>query len=76
MLLFVLMYLLLSLVVGVLAIVRENAYNNEILSVPLGDLECYRGYEGMPVVTWIIFPLSCFVYFAWRSICYAVNNKN
>lgn len=67
------LYLIMSFVIGVFTILSKMREERELLTVPFGDLEFY-GRKGMfSIVNFLFFP-SIFVVWMWIGICFITNS--
>ena len=67
-------YLIISVVVGIVDIKRLQAQEDYFASIPYGDLESYEPKPITGVHNWVVFP-SWIVIIAWKAIVRFVNNK-
>ena len=58
--------------IGLAVIIDERAYEEEISTVPIGDLEYYE-HKNAPILLWVCFPIAFVIYASWVFICQVIN---
>ena len=71
--LFLKIYIAVSIIVALVGIAAERRYENLIIDVPVGDAEFYERPVLTSKVVWVIFPVAFLINVSWRLFCCTVN---